>query len=391
MKKFSVKFRLQMRFVLIAAAALAVLQTVIVSFSIYRNYSQITRKADRIIGLIQSGSNSPEIGDARYFEVTYDIQSKKTETDLSHTSLVRRKKAAEYAKKVIAQKTLAGYEDGYRYAAIRQNGKIKITFLSRFMALEAFRGNCATLIIVSASGIAFMTAVLAAVSGKVVSPIVKNRQKQKEFITSASHELKTPLTVINADAQLLESEIGENEWLSDIMKQTSYMTEMTRKLVYLARAEEQSTGIVRIEFPVSDLASDICDSYRAVAIEKGKTLETDITPGLSYNGDQNAVRELMSVLADNAFKYCTDGGKIRVSLVREHKGVRFTVENAAQYIDKEQLSRLSDRFYRTGENSGIKDFGIGLSVANAVAQNHGGKLVIDMPRKDVFRATAILK
>lgn len=99
----------------------------------------------------------------------------------------------------------------------------------------------------------------------------------------------------------------------------------------------------------------------------------------------------MSALADNAFKYCTDGGKIRVSLVREHKGVRFTVENTAQYIDKEKLSRLSDRFYRTGENSGVKGFGIGLSVANAVAQNHGGKLVIDMPRKDVFRATAILK
>lgn len=110
--------------------------------------------------------------------------------------------------------------------------------------MEAFRNNTETLILVSVGGIAVMAIVLTILSAKVVSPLVKNHQRQKEFITSASHELKTPLTVIHADAQLLESEIGENEWLSDIIKQTTNMTEMTHKLVCLARAEEQGKIIL---------------------------------------------------------------------------------------------------------------------------------------------------
>lgn len=116
--------------------------------------------------------------------------------------------------------------------------------------MEAFRNNTETLILVSVGGIAVMAIVLTILSAKVVfPPLVKNHQRQKEFITSASHELKTPLTVIHADAQLLESEIGENEWLSDIIKQTTNMTEMTHKLVCLARAEEQGNHFVKIEFP----------------------------------------------------------------------------------------------------------------------------------------------
>ena len=236
-----------------------------------------------------------------------------------------------------------------------------------------------------------MVVVLSAVSGVIVAPLVKNRQKQKEFITSASHGLKTPLTVIQADAQLLEVDLGENEWLKDILKQTSYMTEMMNRLVYLARTEEQDENTVKIEFPISDVAEDMTASYRSVAQSSGKNFETGIQPGLSYRGDEKAIRELMTVLLDNAFKYSTEGGSISAALSAEGKGIRFAVDNSISDIDSKQLENFTDRFYRADASGKIKGFGIGLSIAKAVAESHKGKLLIELPEADRIRITALLK
>ena len=218
----SMKKRLQIRFVLISVTALLVLQSLIVAFSIAENYRHITVQSDRLIMLTATSPESSETADARYFSVTYNFQNKTFEADLSHIALVTRAQAADYAKKVIDSKSDKGYIDDFRYLVRRDKDSIQVTFLSRAVALDYFRSNSTSLIVISLIGIAAMTAILIAVSGKIVEPIVKNRQKQKEFITSASHELKTPLTVIHADAQLLETDIGENEWLTDIIKQTNY-------------------------------------------------------------------------------------------------------------------------------------------------------------------------
>ena len=247
------------------------------------------------------------------------------------------------------------------------------------------------MLLISAAGVLGMALLLAAVSGMVVSPLVKNRQRQKEFITSASHGLKTPLAVIQADAQLLEAEIGENEWLADILKQTASMTEMTQRLVYLARAEEQDNHFVKIEFPISDVAEDIADSYRSLAQSSEKTYTLEIQEGLSYCGDEKAIREMMTALLDNAFKYSAGSGDIAVRLAAEGKGVRFTVENAVSDIDPKQLGNYTERFYRADTSDRIKGFGIGLSLVRVVAEAHKGKLSITLPEKDRIRISAILK
>lgn len=390
MKK-SIKRRLQFRFVLLSVTALVALQTVIVVFSIGRSYQQITVKADRIIKLTDTSPESPEVEDARYFSVIYSFENKSFETDLTHTSLVTHMAAMEYAKKVIDKKSDKGYIENYRYLVRREKGRIHITFLARSIAMESFQSNSKALILISVAGIAVMTVILIAVSGKIVAPIVKNRQKQKEFITSASHELKTPLTVIHADAQLLESEIGENEWLSDIIKQAKHMTEMTHRLVYLARAEEQDEHFVKIDFPISDMAEDIAESYRSVAQSNGKNYELDIQRGLTYRGDEKAIRELMSALIDNAFKYSTDGGTVKVNLAAEGHGVRFFIENTVSKIDPTQLGDFAERFYRTDTSDKIKGFGIGLSIARVVTEAHKGKLIMELPQENRIKITAVLK
>ena len=389
--KINMKRRLQIQFVLLSVAALVLLQGFIVGFNIFRNYRQMVINADRLILLINTSPDSPEIGDARYFRVSYNLADKTFEVDLTHTSLVTQSTAMEYAKDVIDNKSDSGYVEHYRYLVHRGQDGIHITFLSRYEAMEAFQNNTETLILISVGGIAVMAIVLTILSAKVVSPLVKNHQRQKEFITSASHELKTPLTVIHADAQLLESEIGENEWLSDIIKQTTNMTEMTHKLVYLARAEEQDNHFVKIEFPISDLAEDVAEPYRSVAQSKGKNYTLDIQEGLSYCGDEKAIRELMTALLDNAFKYSTDGGSISASLAAEGKGVRFTVENTVTGIDPKQLEFFTQRFYRNDTSDKIKGFGIGLSLAQVVAGAHKGKLTVALPLKDRIQISVILK
>lgn len=387
----SMKKRLQIRFVLIAVAALLVLQSLIVGFSIAGNYQHIAVQSDRIIMLTATSPESPELADARYFSVLYNFQNKSFEADLSHIALVTQAQAADYAKTVIDSKLDKGYIDDFRYLVRRDKGNIQITFLSRAVALEYFRSNSWELIVISLIGIAVMTVILITVSGKVVEPIVKNRQKQKEFITSASHELKTPLTVIHADAQLLETDIGENEWLTDIIKQTRYMTEMTNRLVYLARAEEQEQNFVKIDFPISDLAEDIAESYCSVAKNCGKKYKPNIAKNITYCGDEKAIRELMTALLDNAFKYSTSGGEISVTLAAEGRGVRFSVENTVSQINPEQLASFSERFYRTDTSDKVKGFGIGLSIAKAVAEAHKGKLAVELPKENIIRISALLK
>lgn len=386
--KNRLKRRLQVRFVLLSVLALIVLQTAIVTFSICRSYRQMTLRADTIIKSLETAG---EADDARYFKVTFDLEARSFDFDLEHTSLVTRPLATEFAKKVIADKSEKGYIDGYRYLVRREAGIVKITFLSRIVATESFRSNARSLILISLSGIAVMAVLLTAISGAVVAPLVRNRQKQKEFITSASHGLKTPLTVINADAQLLESEIGENEWLTDIMKQTSEMTELTHRLVYLARAEEQDEKMKKIIFPISDVAEDVASAFRSVAENTGKRFDVSIDGGISYCGDEKAIRELLTVLLDNAFKYSPAGGSVRLTLSAEGHGVKISTENDAVGISEENIGKLSGRFYRADTSDKAKGFGIGLSIAKAVAENHKGKLSFELTKPDRIKITATLK
>ncbi len=389
--KNKMKRRLQTRFVLIAVCALLILQAAIVSFTIARSYRQMTLRADAIIRLTETSPDASEIRDARYYKVIWNRENRTFEVDLSHTALVTRAMATEQAKTILDQNSDSGYLDSYRYLVRRDKATVKIVFLSRSVAIESFRSNAKSLILISLFGILFMTALLFAVSGVAVAPLVRNRQKQKEFITSASHALKTPLTVIDADAQLLELEIGENEWLSDIRKQTSLMTEMTHRLVYLSRAEEQRDEVVRIEFPISDVVREIADSYSAVAKQRGKTLVVSVERDISYSGDENAVKELITVLLDNALKYAPEGGEILVSLSAFGHSVCFMTENDAFGEAKNEVAAFSERFYRADSSRKTDGFGIGLSVANAVAENHKGKLTIELTKQGKIRISAVLR
>ena len=211
----------------------------------------------------------------------------------------------------------------------------------------------------------------------MVLPIAKSYQKQKEFITSASHELKTPLSVIKADVDviMMDNRKEDEEWLLDIKNQVDNMTSMTNSLVTLARMDERAGNIIKTSFNISSIANEIINSYKSTAIEKNIHFTYNITPDILYEGDLSAIRQLFSILLDNAFKYGISGGNVHIALSTARHNLLLEVSNDIETIDNNQLEKMFDRFYRSDSTaSKVKGYGLGLSIAKAIVTEHKGTI-----------------
>ena len=209
-------------------------------------------------------------------------------------------------------------------------------------------------------------------------PVAKAWQQQRQFLSDASHELKTPLTVILSNAELLEAaplDPRPARWADNIRSEAKQMKSLVEEMLTLARADNAVPTAVMAEVSLSDLATDCALAFEPVAFEAGKPLESDIAPDVAVTGDGDKLRQLVGVLLDNAIKYGRAGGTITLTLRRTDRQARLTVSNPGDPIPPEQLGRLFERFYRAdasrGEQSG---FGLGLPIAAAIASEHKGTL-----------------
>ncbi len=386
MKKDRLKRKLQRNFVLISLAALALLLGVIFGVNATLGWRDQQTKADRMIEEIRLKDDAA----SRYFVVASVEEKGVMRVEKIRNLDLTGEKALSLAKAALAEGKDAGSVADYRYRLYRKEGAARIIFLSRAASLELYRSSLRTLGFVSLAGLALAALILAAVSGRVVRPLTENRRRQKEFITAAGHELKTPLTVMRTDAQLLEAETGENEWLTDLEKQIDRMAKMTERLVTLARSEELTDEAKR-EFSLTDAVCDLLESYRAPFSRGGRTLETGIREGVKITGDERAAREMIATLFDNAEKYCPDGGSIRVTLSEKHREAIIAVENTASGLDPDEIAKLVRRFERGKSAAGKTGFGLGLSIAAAVAEKHHGALSVSVPAPDRFLAVVTLR
>ena len=206
-----------------------------------------------------------------------------------------------------------GFLGDYRY--IRSDGEEQtlVIFLDCGRSLDTFRTFLFASGGISLLGLLAVFGLMVLFSGRIIKPIAESYQKQKQFITDAGHEIKTPITIIDADAEVLSMEVGENEWLRDIQLQTKRLARLTNDLVYLSRMQEEQAKLTMLEFPFSDLVSDTAQSFQALAKVQGKEFSVRIQPQLSVYGDENALRQLISILLDNAVKYTDPGGSIALS------------------------------------------------------------------------------
>ena len=214
-------------------------------------------------------------------------------------------------------------------------------------------------------------------SSRAIRPLVESAIQQKQFITDAGHELKTPLTVISANMDVLTLETGENEWIRSTQKQVANLRGLVGELIYLSRLDEEDAKLQKTEVDLSKLVAESAEPFVGMAEFAGKTLNVDVEDGVHMTGDGAMLGRLVSILCDNAVKYAPEGDTIAVILARSRKGIMLITDNAVQQpMSDETLRHLFDRFYRADASRSRESggYGIGLSVARAIAEKHGGSI-----------------
>lgn len=373
------------------------------------NYKKIVNDADHILEVLEenAGKFPPKFtGDrkgerpkmsleipyeSRYFSVLLDENGNVILTDTSKIVSVDTEKAIEYASEIWERKTEKGFLDEYRYWKCSYNGEVRIIFLDCRRQLDNFQNFLLTTFGVSSIGLFAVFVLMVYLSARIVKPFSDNYEKQKRFITDAGHELKTPLTVIEADTEILEMDFGENEWLLDIQGQTKRLEDLTNALVMLSRVEEGTNREMKIELPLSGIVEEVCHAFQAPAKVQGKSLNSTIASMISMKGDEKAIRGLITILLDNAVKYTNENGYISVGLEKKKNRIYLSVFNTTEYISKEQISHLFDRFYRTdsSRNSQTGGYGLGLSIAAATVESHRGKIIAETEDEKSLRITVV--
>ena len=428
--------RLRWRFIALAMASMALVLIVIVGGMNYLNYRSVVGDADAVLDLIaQNGgslgpdggmappdwpsgpASAPEDGsieppddmsaapdeprggmpftdnaggrwrrgrmasaefqyETRYFTVWLDDAGEALSVDTGRIAAVDEDTAAAYARQAAQGGAAAGFIGDYSYFASSDEDGAMYVFLDCGLTLGQFRTFLAASAAVSAAGLLCVLLLIALLSRLITRPVAESYDKQRRFITDAGHELKTPLAIIEADADVLAMDVGESEWLSDIRLQVDRLSELTKSLVTLSRMEEDTSQFTLIEFPISDVVEETAASFQALALTQGKHFELSIQPMLTLRGDEKAIRQLTGILLDNALKYSPQGGEVRLTLARQGKGVRLVVYNTAESVDQASLPRLFDRFYRAdaARSSSTGGYGIGLSIARAIVAGHRGRI-----------------
>ena len=233
------------------------------------------------------------------------------------------------------------------------------------------------LLIAAAAALVFL-GVCILLSHWAVSPVERAWRQQRQFLSDASHELKTPLTVILSNAEMLGSaglEDRSARWADNIHSEAQQMKSLVEEMLTLARADNMTRAPVMEPVPLSEVAMDCALAFEPVAFEAGKPLDYDLCEDITVLGDRDRLRQVVSILLDNAIKYGAPGGTIRMQLQKTDRQARLTVSNPGEPIPPEQLSHLFERFYRVdasrGETSG---FGLGLAIAATIAREHKAAL-----------------
>lgn len=401
--------KLRMKFI-----AIAILSTVLVLFIILGiinllNYREAVERTDVVLELLlenqgrlpkdsykiakkKNSAITPELSfESRYFSVYVSKNGQIEQMDLGNIAAVDEEMAQEYVQKVQTSSKEKGFISNYRYAIEKTSEGTRIIFFDCTRYMESFERFLVTSIFVSVCGVAAIFILVVCLSKKAIEPVLESYEKQKRFITDAGHEMKTPLTIIDADASVLEMEYGTNEWLQDIQAQTKRMTRLTKDLIYLSKMEE-NTKLQMIDFPLSEVILEVAQSFQSLAVVQKKKFVLKVEPMLSLLGDEKAIRQLISILLENALKYSGENGTIKLTAEKKGKNIYIMVYNTAHFIKRKNLEQLFDRFYRTDEsrNSQTGGYGIGLSIAKAVVSAHKGKITASTQDEKSLLITVIL-
>jgi two-component system, OmpR family, sensor histidine kinase CiaH len=328
----------------------------------------------------------------RYFVLRYTDDGELTQAELDRIASVSEDDVSEYLDVAIKNGSGYGYYGSYRFFTARtgENKNIAI-FLDCYQEIRSAKLLIIWSLAADAGCILLVFLMIVLLSRKAIDPIVCSIRQQKQFITDASHELKTPVTVISTSLKVLEMETGPQKWIDKARTQTEKLTELINSMVTLSRMDEEDSPLNMENFCVSDAVEETAESFRDFALSSGHELNTDIAPNISFCGDEYSIRQLTSIFLDNAVKYAVPDSPISVTLEKSRRNVVIRVSNRCLNPDSIDTSRLFDRFYRADPaRTGISGFGIGLSIARSIAEGHHGSVSASISG-DLIEFTACLK
>ena len=314
----------------------------------------------------------------RFFAVHCDIDGNVMFISRDYIFSVDEDTIKQYASNILAKGKERGYYKEYRYRANETEKGRVVIFLNVSRDLRFITSLLLVSVVIAVISLFVVFALVVLFSGKAIKPYIRNMERQKRFITDASHELKTPLTSIATSADIIAMESGEGEWVDNIQKQTVRLSHLVASLVTLSRLDEGMPFPKKAGFSFSEAAWEAAEPFASSAKAKGKKYTEHIQENLSFHGDRSSIQQMISILLDNAVKYSGENGEIRLDIYRKHGKICIEVLNTCNLPKEIDLNRLFDRFYRPDESRAAHTggFGIGLSIAQAVAEAHGGSITV---------------
>lgn len=395
--------RLQRKFIFVSAfSLLVVLMTIVVSIwgvSAYRSHQEVN---DVLQMLSQNdGQLSPTLSDQhrnrpfltpqpsregiyqyRFFSARVSNKGKVQEINNQHIFTVIPQDIVNITNRAYRRHKDRGviYFNNTVYAyQVRHHVKsMVIVFLDQSLVMQESKDLARIGIALGIVSMILYTIVLIIFSKKAIKPVAEAEMRQREFISNAGHELKTPLTVISANTEMQELLDGETEWTKSNKQQVARLTHLINNLISLAKIGEQPDLNI-VELDASTIANQVVNSFRPVIEQNGLTFKTDIQQKLKVKADENRLTELINILLDNANKYCDKGGRIFLNLHRNKRSRAITLSVTNSYAKGASVdySKFFDRFYRgdtAHQVKGQSGFGIGLSMAQRIVSEFHGKI-----------------
>ena len=401
--------RLRWKFILIAMLSLFMVLAIIMVTINALSYKGVIDKADETLDIIaerqgklpvlpqlpgfhQNREWDKEIPvESRFFLVVFSKNAEPVSVIIGNITVLDGEDAVYMAERALQEGKERDFLGNYRYLVRDEGDFTQVVCLDCSSALSTNRNFVIISITISAAGLLAVFLLLYFLSKLVTEPVSQSVEKQKRFITDAGHELKTPLTVIDADAELIAMENGESEWVTDIKLQTKRLASLTNDLIYLSRMEEEGYKLPFVEFPLSDLVSEISQSFTSIFKTNGKNFNTRIENLMAIKGDEKSISQLVSILLDNAVKYSSVNDTVELELKKQGRYACLSVTNRAEDITREKAERLFDRFYRGDKSREQKSgYGLGLSIARAIVENHKGKITATVKDTGRLEITALL-
>lgn len=396
MKKLRLKM-IGIVFASVVAAFMVMTIILVMCFGAYRN-----RQADQITAMISENNGTvPQLKDykqqqknsqaferyfnnynedssyrTRFFRIFLDEDKKVTNVNMDHIAAVDEKKAVRMTKMAMLRRGKVGLVGSYRYRKEYKDGQVRSIIFLDCKENQSFYHLAVTITItVSTLLICLITVIFAIASKRAVRPFEINSNRQKQFITDASHELKTPLAIISANAEVLQYKGDGNEWTQNIIDQTKHMGKLINQLLVLAKLDEVQEKSEKQEADLKLLLEETIEPFEEVATQKKVTLKLHLEEGVTIRVNREQIAQLVSILTENAAKYVNDGGKIVWRLTKTQHGAVLVVKNTTEK-ELPDTKRMFDRFYRSDSSRSSKTGGqgIGLSIAKKIVDSHKGSI-----------------